>query len=46
MDQTLALQLPSVTEPPGKIMCRGIKIYSANVLFQTQCAHWAQKQII
>jgi len=35
MDQTLGLQLPGVNEPPGKIMCRGIKIYSANI---TQCA--------
>jgi len=33
MDQTLGLPLPGVTEPHGKIMCRGIKIYSANVVF-------------
>jgi len=33
MDQTLGLRLPGVTKPPGKIMCRGIKIYSTNVVF-------------
>jgi len=33
MDQTLGIRLPGVTEPPGKIMCRGLKIYSANVVF-------------
>ena len=32
-DQTLGLRLPGVTEPPGKTMCRGLKIYSANVVF-------------
>jgi len=31
MDHTLGLRLPGVTELPGKIMCRGIKVYSANV---------------
>jgi len=33
MDQTLGLRLAGVSEPPGKIMCRGIKIYSSNVIF-------------
>jgi len=37
--QTLDQRLPGVTEPPGKMMCCGIKIYSANVVFETQCAH-------
>ena len=32
MDQTLGLRLPAESEPPGKIMSRGIKIYSANAL--------------
>jgi len=31
MDHTLGLRLPGVTELPGKTMCRGIKVYSANV---------------
>jgi len=34
MDQTLGLQLPGISEPPGKIMCRGIKIYSTSLVFQ------------
>jgi len=39
IDQKLGQQLPRVTEPFGKMMCCGIKIYSANVIFATQCAH-------
>ena len=45
IDQTLGQRLPGITEPLGKTMCCGIKIYSANVVFETQCAHQAQKQI-
>jgi len=45
--QSLSIdELPRVTETFGKMMCCGIKIYSANVIFATQCAHQAQKQII
>jgi len=43
IDQTLGQRHPGVTEPPGKMMCCGIKIYSANVVFETQCTHQAQK---
>jgi len=34
-DQTLGQRLPGLAEPPGKMMCCGIKIYSANVVFET-----------
>ena len=30
---------PGVIEPSGKMMCCGIKVYSANVVSETQCAH-------
>jgi len=39
IDQTLGQRLPGVTEPLGKMMCCELKIYSANVVFETQCAH-------
>jgi len=39
VDQTLGQRLPGVTEPLGKVMCCGIKTYSAKVIFETQCAH-------
>jgi len=39
IDQTLSQRLPGVTEPPGKMMCCWMKIYSANVVFEIQCAH-------
>jgi len=32
-DQTLGQRLPGVTEPLAKMMCCGIKLYSANVVF-------------
>jgi len=35
IDQTLGQRLPGVAEPPGKMMCCGIKIYSAHVVFET-----------
>jgi len=31
--QALGLRLPGAAGPPGKIMCCGIKTYSANVVF-------------
>jgi len=46
IDQTLGQRRPGVTEPLGKMMFCGIKIYFANAVFGTQCAHYAQKQII
>jgi len=39
VDQTLGQRLPGVTEPPGKMLCCGIKISSSSVVFETQCAH-------
>jgi len=36
IDQALGQRLPGVTEPSKKMMCCGIKIYSANVVFETQ----------
>jgi len=46
IDQTLGQRLPGVTEPPGEMMCCGIKMYSAKLVFETQCTHLAQKQVI
>jgi len=39
IDQTLGKRLLDVIEPLGKMMCCGIKIYSANSVFETLCAH-------
>jgi len=39
IDQTLGQRLPGVTEPSGKMMCCRMKLYYANVVFETQCVH-------
>jgi len=39
IDQALGQRLPRVTKRLGKMMCCGMKIYSANIVFETQCAH-------